>query len=61
MNNMYATIFISLMLVLVYLTINSYFFEEDQNFLKWEFKHYCYMVDQKAWPDYKDLASECNR
>jgi hypothetical protein len=61
MNNMYATIFISLMLVLVYLTINSYFFEQDQDFLKWELKHYCYMVDQKAWPDYKDLASECNR
>ena len=38
MNNMYATIFISLMLVLVYLTINSYFFEQDQDFLKWEFK-----------------------
>ena len=61
MNNMYATIFISLMLVLVYLTINSYFFQQDQDFLNWEFKHYCYMVNQGAWPDYKDLASECIR
>lgn len=61
MNNMCATIFTALMLVFVYLTINSYFFEQDQDFLNWEFKQYCHMVSQGAWPDYKDQATECNQ
>lgn len=60
MNNMYGTIFIALVLVLVYLTVHSYFFAEDVDFNIKEFKHYCHMVNKNAWPDFKNLASECD-
>jgi hypothetical protein len=46
-------------LVLVYLTVHSHFFAEDVDFNFREFKHYCYMVEQGAWPDYKRLGAEC--
>lgn len=59
MNNMYGTIFIALVLVLVYLAVHSYFFTEDLAFNFQEFEHYCYMVNQGAWPDYKRLGAEC--